>query len=268
MKIENDKYYTPPNIAESVYNITKDTLKIDNPIFIEPSAGAGVFLDVLENNNEKYLAYDLFPEDNRIVSADFLTTTIKYSDNNIIIGNPPFGGRGGSLIKKFINKSKECANYVSFILPISYLNKYNPLYSRDLGKINFSGVELNVCHNIYDLRSMPKSSSILKNPSNTLFRVFDVRQKSKTKEHLLFDSSNYTLIRFCAFGSAAGKVIEESSKFYVKELWLYVNKNYTNNEELITHLVNNFKLIKHISTPNISKTEFIGILDEINIQKN
>ena len=90
-------------------------------------------------------------------------------------------------------------------------------------------------------------------------------KKNKTKEHLLFDHSNYVLIRFCTFGAAAGKVIEESSKFYAKELWLYINKNYTNNEELITHLVNNLKLMKHISTPNISKTEFIRILDEINI---
>ena len=267
MKIENDKYYTPPDVARLVYNTTKDILKIDNSVFIEPSAGAGVFLDVLEKNNEKYLAYDLFPEDSRIIKADFLTTNIKYSDNNIVIGNPPFGGRGGFVIRRFINKSKECSNYISFILPISYLNKYNPLYSKDLGKINFSGVELHVCHSIYDLRNMPKSS-ILKNPSNTLFSVFDVRQKSKTKEHLLFDSSNYTLIRFCTFGSAAGKVIEESSKFYAKELWLYINKNYTNNEELISHLVNSLGLMKHISTPNISKTEFIRILDEINIQKN
>ena len=44
---------------------------------------------------------------------------------------------------------------------------------------------------------MPKSS-ILKNPSNTLFSVFEVRQKSKTKEHLLIRTNQNNIEYICA----------------------------------------------------------------------
>ncbi len=45
-KIKNDKYYTPPDLAEYIVNKTKEIIGKENIIeYIKPSAGAGVFLD-------------------------------------------------------------------------------------------------------------------------------------------------------------------------------------------------------------------------------
>jgi len=59
MKIINDKYYTSPNLANYIVNKTNEIIGEENIIeYLEPSAGAGVFLDYL---NKPYLAYDIEP---------------------------------------------------------------------------------------------------------------------------------------------------------------------------------------------------------------
>ena len=69
-KIQNDKYYTLPDLAKYIVDKTKEIIGDENIIeYIEPSAGAGVFLDFLD---KPYLAYDIEPEDDRIIKQDFL----------------------------------------------------------------------------------------------------------------------------------------------------------------------------------------------------
>lgn len=151
-KIELDKYYTPPDLAEYIVNKTKEIIGEENITeYIEPSAGAGVFLDYLD---KPYLAYDIEPEDNRIIKQDFLALEIEYKKGRCVIGNPPFG-RGNSLSMAFYKKSVHLGDYISFISPISqYQNNvqlydFDLIYSEDLGKKNYSGRELHCCLNIY-----------------------------------------------------------------------------------------------------------------------
>ncbi len=151
-KIVNDKYYTSPDLAKYIVNKTKEIIGEENITeYIEPSAGAGVFLDYLD---KPYLAYDIEPEDNRIVKQDWLTVDLEYKKGRCVIGNPPFG-RGNSLSMAFYKKSVHLGDYISFISPISqYQNNvqlydFDLIYSEDLGKKNYSGRELHCCLNIY-----------------------------------------------------------------------------------------------------------------------
>jgi hypothetical protein len=92
-------------------------------LVIEPSAGNGAFIKPIKSIFNNYRFYDLEPEHNEIVKEDFLNfeyDKINEQFKNIhIIGNPPFG-RQSSLAIKFIKKSCEFADTISFILPKSF----------------------------------------------------------------------------------------------------------------------------------------------------
>ncbi|WP_051622805.1 SAM-dependent methyltransferase [Mycoplasmopsis primatum] len=154
---ELDKFYTAPVIVDKVINHIKEllnehNLNINNFNFIEPSAGAGAFIDGLKKNfdNPNIVAFDIHPEGKNIIKADFLNLTPQYSNNNIIIGNPPFGYRG-SLAADFINKGFEWGPIIVFILPIQF-RRYNIQK-----KIN-ANLKL-----ISSTENLPKNSFILSN---------------------------------------------------------------------------------------------------------
>ena len=120
----NEKYYTKKSIVLSCLQIIKTNISIQSEdIIIEPSAGNGAFsipLSIIYNN---VLSYDLHPEQKDIIQQDYLSLCIrdireKYKKIHII-GNPPFG-RQSSLAKKFIKKSCEYCDTISFVLPKSF----------------------------------------------------------------------------------------------------------------------------------------------------
>lgn len=80
-KIENDKYYTPKELAKYCVEKVREIIGQDNITeWLEPSAGSGSFLDYLDNN---YLAYDILPEDNRIVKQDYLELDLEYKKADV-----------------------------------------------------------------------------------------------------------------------------------------------------------------------------------------
>lgn len=120
-----DKYYTKDTIVEKCIDLIKNNIIIskEDDLIIEPSSGNGAFIDLIKtmSNNSKF--YDLEPENDEIIQQDYL----EFNYNNLqkeykkihIIGNPPFG-RQSSLAIKFIKKSCEFCNSISFILPKSF----------------------------------------------------------------------------------------------------------------------------------------------------
>ncbi|QFT59408.1 hypothetical protein FIU94_11295 [Sulfitobacter sp. THAF37] len=126
-----DKFYTKPEVArqcvddfESWTGIVLNTTKTD---LLEPSAGAGAFLDFLPSRT---LAYDLLPEDPRIARKDFLK--LVRSKPAIVIGNPPFG-RSCCLAIQFFNHAATFADQIAFIVPrtfekISIQNRLDPQF--------------------------------------------------------------------------------------------------------------------------------------------
>ena len=148
-----DKFYTKPTVSKECCDIIKQFININNSndIIIEPSAGNGSFIPELTKMSSNCLFYDIQPEHPGIIKQDYLDFDTKslelpdlYSKIHII-GNPPFG-RQSSLAIKFIKKSAEFCDTISFILPKSFkkdsLKKTFPLnfhlvYQCDLNDKSF-----------------------------------------------------------------------------------------------------------------------------------
>ncbi len=85
-----------------------------SPSWIEPSAGTGVFLDLVP----EAAGYDIDPKHPRVERANFLETAVP--QGAVVYGNPPFG-RQASLAKAFIAHAATAASVIAFILPRSFM---------------------------------------------------------------------------------------------------------------------------------------------------
>jgi predicted RNA methylase len=149
-------------------NSIKKHIKIlDNDLIVEPSAGNGSFISGIKSLSNHHIFYDLEPENTEIVKQDYLTYDYTvHSDkfNNIhIIGNPPFG-RQSSLAIKFIKKSCEFCNSLSFILPKSF--KKNSL--KEKFPLSF--------HLVFE-EDLPKNSFLVDDKEHDVPCVFQIWQK-------------------------------------------------------------------------------------------
>jgi len=217
-KIDNDKYYTPTELAKYCIDKTYEIIGKDNiSEVIEPSAGNGSF-----SNQLNCIAYDIEPEHESIIKQDYLTLDLEYKKGRLIIGNPPYG-RCLSLAQKFYKKSIEIADYIVFILPISQLNntqsmyEFDLIYSEDLGLKNYSGRELHCCLNIYkrNPNGLNKSKKI------KLKDIKIIRQDSKEYNDVL----DYDL-RMCYWGNgSAGKILKENEHYSAEYKIIINNKN-------------------------------------------
>jgi len=118
-----DKYYTKSNVVNQCLDKIKEYINIhENDLIIEPSAGNGAFISGIKQLTSNYKFYDIIPENPEIETQDYLSLNSNFTKNfqNIhCIGNPPFG-RQSSIAIKFIKKSCEFCNTLSFILPKSF----------------------------------------------------------------------------------------------------------------------------------------------------
>lgn len=204
-KIDLDKYYTDPKIAKLCIDKTIEIIGKENITYIiEPSAGNGSFSSQINCD-----AYDIQPESDNIIQADYLKLDIEYQKGRLIIGNPPFGSRM-NLAQKFFKKSIQIADWIAFILPISQLNnsgsmfEFDLIFSEDLGITNFSDRNLHCCFNIY---KRPKTG-LNKKTNSKLDDIKIIRQDAKNYDILDFD------LRMCYWGNgSAGKILQEGEKY-------------------------------------------------------
>ena len=251
-KIQNDKYYTSPELAKYCVEKTKEIIGEDNITeYIEPSAGSGGFLDYLD---KPYLAYDIEPEDERIVKANWLEISLDYKKGRCVIGNPPFG-RANSLLKRFYKKSTEVADYISFIMPISQLKnnqelyQYDLIYSEDLGVQQYSNIDKHCCLNIYKKPYQRKQKPITK--------LKDIEfvgwRKAKDTECDFY---------ICCYGASTGKIVDKDSGL------VNINGVVIHNRELYDKIFRVFKETDWIkvydmtSTPNLLRWQIVKYLKE------
>jgi predicted RNA methylase len=167
-----DKYYTKDIVVELCLNLVKKYIHINtDDLIVEPSAGNGSFITGIKSLSSNFRFYDLEPDNNEIIKQDYLLFdygSIKETFSKIhIIGNPPFG-RQSSLAIKFIKKSCDFCDSISFILPKSFkkdsLKKTFPL--------NF--------HLIFEIDLPDKSFLVdgVEHNVNTVFQIWE-------KKHLL-----------------------------------------------------------------------------------
>ena len=268
-KIPNDKYYTPTEIVEHCVNKVKEIVADDVTEIIEPSAGNGAFIESLDNNFncDKYY-YDLLPEHDKIKQQDFLELDLEYKQGRVIVGNPPFGNRS-TLIVKFFKKAVRLGDYIAFILPISQLNnvkqlyEFDLIYSEDLGKQNYSGVDLHCCFNIY---KRPSSGVLNTKPKLIEIDGLEVieyrRDKNDSYRKKIKDGYFHSI---CTWGASLGKSTEFVGQF-VLELYFY------SSNEVIKETVKNInwkEYVINISSPKISKGGVLEVIqNKLNNQQN
>jgi hypothetical protein len=144
-----DKYYTSNETVELCMSNIQNHIQIGSEdICIEPSAGDGSFINAIKSVFTYYRFYDLEPAHSEITKQDYLSFEFERPPQGAVhvIGNPPFG-RQSSLAIKFIKKTTEYSDSVSFILPKSFkkdsMKKYFPLnfhlvYECDLPENSFT----------------------------------------------------------------------------------------------------------------------------------
>ncbi len=121
-----DQFYTKSSISDEIVKTILELLPSAKKWkYIEPSAGTGNFINSLIKQNissQKIKAYDLDPKAKGIIKTNYLTKKIKFVEERIIIGNPPFGKRGKKALK-FLNKALNESPYVAMIFP-NMFNRY------------------------------------------------------------------------------------------------------------------------------------------------
>tara|TARA_R110002167_G_scaffold35792_3_gene114079 strand:- start:1950 stop:2708 length:759 start_codon:yes stop_codon:yes gene_type:complete len=243
--IELDKFYTPKETAKKCIDIFNNTFKNVTEI-IEPSAGNGNFSLQIPN----CIAYDLEPEHESIIKQDFLKLDLPYRQGRAFIGNPPFGDRN-NLSRSFYKHACKMADMIGFILPISQLDNTDSLYlfdlvkSIDLGEMEYSGMKVHCCFNLYKRPSSGEYNK-KKNYDNGLIEIY----RDDLKDYDKITDYDFCLTRRGDLGKIRTKNINSSS-FKIK----------VNNKERVEEVIDvitNFDwhgYKKHQSAPCMSKND-------------
>jgi predicted RNA methylase len=260
-----DKYYTKNNIVNLCIKYINLSIKINNnDLIIEPSAGNGAFINSIKRLSNNYLFYDIEPENSEITKQNYLD----YNYNNIeklhhdvhIIGNPPFG-RQSSLAIKFIKKSCEFCNTISFILPKSFkkdsLKKCFPL--------NF--------HLVLEI-DLPNNSFLVNNIEHDVPCIFQIWKKESYNRMInnILIPVNYEFVKktenpdisFRRVGVNAGNIDTVIENKSIQSHYFIKFKNELSIEENIKKLSNiNFDFNNTVGPKSISKQELIYKFNEL-----
>ena len=254
-----DKYYTSLQVVQKCISFIKEHIQInENDLCIEPSAGNGAFINEIKSIFKNYQFYDLEPDHSEIIKQDY--TKLDYTNiinkyNKIhVLGNPPFG-RQSSLAIKFIKKSCEYCDSISFILPKSFKKESLQVYF----PLNFH-LE---CE--YDL---PKNSFIVDNKSYDVPCIFqiwlkkeynrDINNKQDPNKYSFVKNSEPHDISFRRVGGTAGK-IDRHTKDKSTQSHYFIKFHMPLTDELFTKLSNiEFNCKNNTTGPrSISKQELI-----------
>ena len=254
-----DKYYTKNVVVELCLNQVKKYIQINSDdLIVEPSAGNGSFIAGIKSITSNFRFYDLEPDNEEIIKQDYLLYDygiIRETFSKIhIIGNPPFG-RQSSLAIKFIKKSCEFCDSVSFILPKSFkkdsLKKTFPL--------NF--------HLIFEI-DLPDKSFLVDGLEHNVETIFQIWEKKTTNRHVnkKLEPVNFIFVKktenpdisFRRVGVNAGsinKIIDEKSiqsHYFIK----FTNgKSITDNMKKLSTITYDFN--NTVGPKSISKQELI-----------
>lgn len=250
-----DRFYTPDNLVKKCLDLL-DLTQFD--CIIEPSAGMGNFSKYLPD----CLSYDISPQGNDIIQADWLTLDkSQFKGNNILVcGNPPFGEQN-TLAIKFFNESATFCNTIAFILPLSF--KKSSI--QNMLDLNFHLIEE---LRLDDAKFYLKNQEIVQVPC--VFQVWrrsDLpRQKVRLKTVTdLFDftTSDKADFRIQRVGGNAGKASFDlqrsaSSNYFIHNKSTLSNSDFVN---YINQLV--FPTIEYTVGPkSLSKGELIQVIEE------
>lgn len=224
-KILNDKYYTPIPLANRLIDKVIEVIGKENITeVVEPSAGNGSFYNILKEKfaNVKVSAFDIQPETEGIIKADYLTLTEQYKKGRLYIGNPPFGTHNWTSYN-FYKKNIVNGDYIAYIQPISQLNNkikfyhFDLIYSEDLGVIDYSGVNLHCCFNIW---KRPKSLKFNPKP-NVKLKEVTIKEYRRGGSYTLDTIDTNFDYCMCNFGNGSFGNTPSYIGEYAQELYFY-----------------------------------------------
>ncbi len=253
-----DKFYTNESAVNLCCSLVNDKLLINSEdLIIEPSAGNGSFIEKIKSMSENYKFYDLKPESPEIIEQDYLNLNYEYIKSQFkkihIIGNPPFG-RQSSLAIKFIKKSCEFGNSVSFILPKSF--------KKDSLKTAFPPC----FHLVFEI-DLPENSFLVEGNQHNVDTIFQIWEKKDSNREIIkkIEPNGFIFVKknenpdisFRRVGVYAGKIdknIEKSiqSHYFIKFI---NNKTIDENLKNLKHI--QFNHNNTVGPKSISKQELI-----------
>ena len=263
-KIHLDKYYTPQSLADYCTKKTVEIIGIDNVTeLVESSAGQGVFLNSFDKflPNTPYKAYDIEPEDDRIVKQNYLELETEYKIGRVVGFNFPYG-KGNYLAVQFYKKSLEFGDYICSILPISQLNnnmymyEFDLIHSEDLKPQKYSNVKVHCCFNIYKRNINGYNSKPNYDLKDITLKGVSTGVSRNDKVPEIYDFSIF------GFGASVGKFCDYESQYCQQ---IYFNINNYKHKDKITNLIKNVKwkeLYSMTATPKLKHWQILKYLKQ------
>lgn len=265
-----DKFYTKKETCQICIELLINSIKIDynKDLIIEPSAGNGSFIPFIEKNCKNSIYFDIEPENEKIIKKNFLEFDyseifIKKYNKIHILGNPPFGRQSSTAIK-FIKKSSEFCNTISFILPRSF--KKDSFQSKIPSNFHLIR-QIDINHNSFFYNDLEFEVPCI-------FQIWEKKEFNRKKPEILFPN-NFKFVKknqnphisFRRVGIYAGQVFEniidksEQSHYFIK-----FNKELTTLElSIIINKLNqiNYDTENTVGPKSISKQEIILKINQI-----
>lgn len=257
-----DKYYTKQSVVKYCIDLFKKNIKINKKkdLIIEPSAGNGSFIPFIKKLTTSTIFYDLKPDHKGIIKQNYLKLNPKLFLNKYnkihIIGNPPFGRQSSTAIK-FIKKSCEFCDTISFILPKSF--KKASLKSK---------IPLNF--HLVVQKDLPKNSFTVNSHDYDVPCIFQIwiKKSFKRKKPIRHRQSQlFTFVKkherpdvaIRRIGSNAGKVYEDYEQKNTNSHYFIKIHNGVDKNKIIKY---NYKSFNNTVGPlSISKQELIIFYD-------
>jgi len=257
-----DKFYTKPEVARLCMERIKQNISIsrERDLIVEPSAGNGSFIPFIKDATDHFLFLDISPQNEEIIRQDFLNFQIgeREHDRIHVVGNPPFG-RQSSLAFKFLKKSMEFADTVSFILPRSFRKQSNQEKINLFFHLIF---EMDLCNDAFLIDEMEYNVPCI-------FQIWIKKEVQRTMppklEPTFFQfvkKHEFPDIAFRRVGINAGQIYtdtndrSEESHYFIK---------FTNNVGIEANMKRfdlSFDFNNHTGPRSISKQELLSLLRE------
>ncbi len=253
-----DKFYTSESAVNLCCSLINAKLSINSEdMIIEPSAGNGSFIEAIKLMSHNHKFYDLKPENPEIIEQDYLNLNYQNIQEQFkkihVIGNPPFG-RQSSLAIKFIKKSCEFGNSVSFILPKSF--------KKDSLKRAFPSS----FHLVFEI-DLPKNSFLVEGKQHNVDTIFQIWEKKDSDREIIekIEPNGFIFVKknenpdisFRRVGVYAGKIDKNIEKSIQSHYFIKFINNKTIDENLTNLKHIQFNHNNTVGPKSISKQELI-----------
>ena len=263
-----DQFYTNPDVSLKCYNQLKQVITLnDYDIHLEPSAGSGSFLNIMDN--EKRIGLDISPKNKNIIKMNFFDYQPKNNKKYLVIGNPPFG-TGSSLAVKFFNKSAEFSDCIAFIIPrtfkrVSIQNKLNlnfkQIYNEDLPitPCCFTPkMTAKCCFQIW-IRTEKKREIVKYDKTHKDFSFLKHGPNDKNNQPTPPCNCDFVIK---AYGGNCGEIIDENLNILRPKSWHWMKSNIN-----INLLKNRFKQLDYSMSKDTVRQDSLGQQELIYLYK-